>query len=424
MTFDTLNDEQQFAVNAIHKWILDRDDEDQFHLLVGSAGTGKTYCVRALADQLRGRLVFTAPTNKATKVLREGLTTKDYRPDCRTIYSLLGLKLEASGEVKTLTVPEDPIDLSQFRCVIVDEGSMINEQLRQYIHEAADSFNVKFLFLGDPAQLPPVGEIRSPIWRIKRRCDLTKVMRHDNEILALATELRGMVDHPAPRPRLTTASGDGETGVFALGARDLMARVELAADNGDFSRPNDSKVIAWRNVTVDRWNKIIRARIFPEATSPWLVGDRALFTSPAKDTDGKPMASTDDEGEITRIGEDWHPFYADYKIWRITLTLDDNRIVQAHVLHEDSARMHADRLSELSTMAKANGRMWRQFWDFKDSFHQIRHAYAITAHRAQGSTYRAAYVDYRDVMTNQTRSEMMRCLYVACTRPKEALYLG
>lgn len=209
-----LNNEQAAALEAIEKW-LKPEDVEQFFVLSGSAGTGKTTLVRQLSDKMRGRLVFTAPTNKATRVLRQAVSTPNYKPECRTIYSLLGLRLEANGEVKELTAPEGPIDLSQYRCVVVDEGSMVNENLRQHIKSAAELFKIKFLFLGDPAQLPPVGELKSPIWRIKHGAGLIKVMRHDNQILALAMRLREQVDAANPSIKILNDHEGGE-GVWSL----------------------------------------------------------------------------------------------------------------------------------------------------------------------------------------------------------------
>lgn len=144
-----LNNEQAQALAAIDSFL--KSSAGNFFVLSGSAGTGKTFCIRELTNLTKGRFIFTAPTNKATKVLRESVTQADYKPECRTIYSLLGLRLEASGEIKELKAPEDPIDLSQYRAVIVDEGSMVNAQLFSHIQTTADKYHIKFLFLGDAA---------------------------------------------------------------------------------------------------------------------------------------------------------------------------------------------------------------------------------------------------------------------------------
>lgn len=421
----TLNAEQATAIAAITEW-LKPENTEQFMVLKGGAGTGKTFCVRQLTETMRGKLVFTAPTNKATKVLRESVTTKDYKPECRTIYSLLGLRLEASGEVKVLTArsnDDEPLELEQYRCIIVDEASMVNDNLREHIHNAANKFGLKFLFLGDEAQLPPVGEARSSIWRIRNVVELSTVMRHDNQILTLATHLRSLVDHATPK--LSIADDyDDSVGVRILPTQSFVEHIMSAADNGDFSEPNSSKVIAWRNVTVDRYNRIIRGRIFPGATQPWLVDDRVLFMAPGRDLEDRPMASTDDEGRVARVMEDWHPIYGDFRTWRVSITLDDNRTVIAQALHESSLTRYTEKVQELGNEANANRKKWKDFWAFKEAFHQLRHAYALTAHRAQGSTYQTVFVDYKDILLNRTKPEAMRCLYVAATRSKEWLYLG
>jgi len=415
--------EQSSALDAIENWLALPPDQEPFFVLSGSAGTGKTFCIRELTDRIKGRFVFTAPTNKATKVLRESVTRPDYKPKCRTIYSLLGLRLEANGEVKELKAPEDPIDLSSLRAVVVDEGSMINNQVMSHIQRAAVDYKVKFLFLGDPAQLPPVKELRSPIWTLPVGARLETVMRHDNQILELATRLRNQVDKFSPSIKLL-ANHDDTQGIWKLAGVYFTQEMLKQARGGRFSVADGSKVIAWRNLTVDRYNKLIRNAIFDEPTQPWLVGDRVLFAGPAKDLDDEPMASTDDEGTITRVDTEWHALAGDFKIWRIAITLDDNRPVIARVLHEDSQATFAQHTEQLAAAARGNSRLWKKFWEFKDLFHSLRYAYAITAHRSQGSTYDTAFVDWQDILANHNRQEAYRCLYVACTRPKRALILS
>lgn len=396
-----------------------------FFVLAGYAGTGKTYCLRQLAENFRGRLIFTAPTNKATKVLRDVLTTEQYKPECRTIYSLLGLRLEANGEVKVLAHPEDPVDLTKYKAIIVDEASMVNSALLKLIREVATAQKIKFIFVGDPAQLPPVKEALSPVWVIgDSRAELLHVMRQDNQILTLATALRKQIGHPTPRFLTKDDNAEGE-GVWQVSREDFERRIMADAEAGLFSRPSHAKAIAWRNVTVDKLNTLIRAKLFDNASQErWLPDDRVILTEPARTLDDEPLASTDDEGVITHIDTGQHPRYDAFKVYNIHITFDDNRTGVLRVLHEDSFRDHAAHAEALAVAARAEPRKWCLFWQFQESFHKIRHAYAITAHRAQGSTYDTAYVDWRDILTSPNRAEAFRCLYVACTRPKKRLILG
>lgn len=414
-----LNDEQEAALGSILSWL--DDPSESFMVLEGPAGTGKTFLVQELRKRMKGRTVYTAPTNKATRELRKSVTTPDYKAECRTIYSLLGLKLEANGEVKELSAPEDPVDLSDFRLVVVDEGSMINENLRQWIKQAAEQYHVKFLFMGDRYQLPPVGEKRSPIWLIKNRVVLTKIERYHNQILKLATGLRGAIDMAFPKVDFRNDNADGE-GVWVFDERKFREQILDRAD--EFAKPDKSKVIAWRNVTVDSFNAIIRSRLFRNEIEPWLPTDRVIFTSPARNLDDAPMASTDDEGTVERVEVDSHPIYSEFRCFRLTIVMDYGPPAVAWVIHPDSQLAFARRSEELAQDARVNRRLWGKFWEFKEAFHSLRHAYAITAHRAQGSTYENAFVNWRDILLNRERHEAYQCLYVAATRPKKQLIAG
>lgn len=429
-----LNDQQQEAFDLMVKWLDPEADlaASPYFVLEGFAGTGKTFTCKALVSAIKGRVCFTAPTNKAVKVLRATLTNDSYRPECATIYSLLGLMMVANGEVKELKGrdkdDEEKLDLGNYRLVVVDEGSMLNSIVMAHIREAQAQYGVRFLFMGDPAQLPPVKELASPIWKLTGgHAKLTKVERHDNQILTLVTQIRKVVDHPAPNIKLMD-DNDGAQGVWVMSNADFRRAIVRRADRGDFSEQTLAKVIAWRNVKVDEYNDLIRQVLYrdgyPDGVPKFVATDRVIFTGPAQDLDDQPMAKTDDEGTVTSVHVVSHPVYSDFKCFRLGITLDTNRLVTAFTLHP-AEQGKFDRESEsLATTARSNGRAWRDFWAFKEAFHGIRHAYAITAHRAQGSTYTAAFVDYRDILINRNRQEAYRCLYVACSRPTTELYLG
>lgn len=420
----TLNEDQTAALDRILEWLANPLGES-FFVLKGSAGTGKTFTVKELVRQFKGRIVFTAPTNKATKVLRATLKTPQYNPECRTIYSLLGLRLEPNGEIKELKVPDDPIDLSEFRLVVVDEGSMLNKAVLQEIQAALNTFkHLRVLFMGDAAQLPPVGEVRSPIWDLPKIAALNKVMRHDNQILALATKIRGVVDSPTPNLTLAT-DNDGKQGVWKIDKNTFRALIASEAVKGRLTS-GKTKIIAWRNATVDTYNALARMAIFSSEAvkSRWLPGDRLIFTEPVKDFNDEIIATTDDEGLVERVQVEYHPIHGTVKCFRVTVQIDDGPLVVAYAVHPEGQVEFTQQTETLSAIARSNPRKWKDFWAFKESFHACRHAYAVTAHRSQGSTYETAMVDYQDILLNRTRHEAFRCLYVACTRPTTKLVLA
>ena len=421
MTY-SLKGEQVAAAEAISAFLA--DPKKKTFLLEGGAGTGKTYTAQALLDSVKGRVLYTAPTNKATRVLRMTLSREDFKPECRTIYSALGLSMKENGEVKELTAPEDPVDLSAYKLIVLDEGSMVNSQVNAYIKRAQEAYGFKLLIMADFAQLPPVGEPFSPLRAVEDKAALTTPRRFENQILRQATALREAVDKPFMRLSLES-DNDDTGGVFRSGEGAYEEALRRLARDGDFSRPDCAKAIAWRNITVDRYNSLIRREIFgSEASALWLPGDRLSTLGPCMDLDGKKIADTDDEGLVERVDVEYHPEFGNYKTFRITVTTDDNRLIVLRPLHPESAAGHARELENLAQQAKSNKRLWGKFWDLKEAFHTIRHGYATTAHRSQGSTYETSFVDWRDILVNRNLTEARRCLYVAFTRAKYRVYLN
>jgi ATP-dependent exoDNAse (exonuclease V) beta subunit len=116
--------------------------------------------------------------------------------------------------------------------------------------------------------------------------------------------------------------------------------------------------------------------------------------------------------------------YSEFTVFRIVVQLDTGKTVIARALHPSCRALYDEKAARLADMARANSRLWKEFWTFKEAFHSLRHAYSITAHRAQGSTYESVFVDVQDILLNRNRQEAFRCLYVACSRPKFKLIMA
>lgn len=414
-----LNTGQELAIKELTQFL--QDPEKGYFVLKGFAGTGKTFCMQYLLKSIKVRLLFTAPTNKATKVLRTTLTTDTYKPRCCTIYSALKLRLEANGELKELKIPDDPVDLTEYDAVVVDEASMIPDKLFKVIQTVQARQNLKFIFLGDPCQLPPVKEVESPVWKIDcGQATLSEVMRSGDAILGQATAIRAQIGKFMPNFTKIETHTPSE-GVFWLPTPDVLAMIQSDVEVGNFQKPECSKIIAWRNITVNAYNRMVRSKIFQDPTIPtWVQTDRLILTSPY-DVNEDIRLNTDDEGTVTKTEVITHPEYSDFTCWRLRVMLDTNMTAEIIALHEDSQVAYQRTLQEKLEAARALPKLWRPYWNFIEAFAQVRHAYAITAHRSQGSTYDTAYVDWRDILVNRDRQEAFRCLYVASTRPKRRL---
>lgn len=417
----SLNPDQELAVRLIIDFIADPDPASPFFVLKGYAGTGKTFIMKevlARCARTYSRFAFTTPTNKATKVLRSATGSAS------TIYSLLGLRIEKNGELKTLVGGEKPQDLSDLDVIFLDEASMVNQRLFSILHDAAKGHNLKIIFMGDAGQLPPVGEVASPVWGIEQGAALSKVMRHDNQILQLVTDIRSVMNDFSPSISIKS-DNDGKEGVWKLAKAAFKESIYNAALKGEFADGSKGKVIAWRNERVSEYNDLIRRAIFGAASIPghYVLGDRIVATSPCKQGEDYVLG-TDDEAIIEGVAETTHYKEPKYRALELKCRTEDNRLIRLLVLHPDSKFLFDNDCQELAHAAKGAPRLWKLFWNLKELFHEVKYAYAITAHRSQGSTYETVYVDYVDILYNRNRKEAFQCLYVACSRPTKKLVLA
>jgi len=411
------------AEGIIHSGPKFTNTNQPFFLLKGYAGTGKTFCIQELVNAGTFRpseICFTAPTNKAVKVLRNYLDEAGLEACVtKTIYSLLGLSLQTNGEVKELAKPEEPVNLSQYKVIIVDEASMVNRFLMDAIHDAFDVWKVPFIFMGDPAQLPPVGEISSPVWKIENGYTLTKVLRYGNSMLDLATSIRNVVDSPFPSVKIVT-----DAPVFRVPKAEWLDQIEA---NIELFKSDQAKIISWRNIKVDEYNAYVRRLIFGREAAKsahWLPTDKIVATSRVTDLDDNILLQTDETAEILEIVEGKHPNYTEFDIYNILALDERDHKITLRTLTASGQFHLSNRLNELSMEAKGGKRhKWKEFWELKEAFAEIRHSYAITSHRSQGSSYLKTFVDLEDIMLNRNKAEAFRSLYVACTRQREELWI-
>ena len=411
-----LNEEQRYAVGRMHSFI---NSNESFFVLNGPAGTGKTSCVTALIAETSVNVALTAPTNKATKVLRDlGNKFPEGKAETATIYSILGLRLDKSGE-EVRVAGTGSNRAGRYAVIVVDEGFMVSRKLMRYIREAALEFDSKFIFMGDPYQLPPVKESMSEVSLLPNPVFLTKVMRHDNQILSLATAIRTSIANSTPLPAIVS-NYDDSGGVRRVNSKAfLRMALERFSTQEYLDDPWSTKIVAYRNDTVKWYNSCVRRVLYGREADevPFTVGERVVVCQPIIcELGDEIMMTTDDEAEVLGIKEEFHPIFRGLLVHRLTLLPDDSpELVTAYVLHESSTSAYEKLKATLAENANKSNR-WGDYWRLIESIHDVRPAHAITAHRAQGSTFLTSMVDADDILSNRNKNEAVRCLYVAVTR--------
>lgn len=401
------------------EFIQDPDPVSPFFVFAGFAGTGKTFCMREVAARLAPshcQIAYTAPTNKAAKVLR-GVTGA-----AQTIFSLLGLRIDKSGELKQLVSGKPPENLKDLDVVFLDEASMVNDNLMKELTIAVKRDGFRVVFMGDEAQLPPVKEATSPVWKLPVNARLTKVMRHDNEILELVTDIREVINSPAPCINIKSKH-HGDTGIWKMTKMGFKESIYNAAMAGGFADGGVGKVIAWRNMQVDEYNALIRNALWGAGADFYVPGERIVAAAPLSRGEEQLMM-TDEEAVVESVAVCKHPLEPKYMAYELKCRTEDNRTVRLITLHPSSRHVFESDCQALAHDAAAMPKLWKKFWELKDIFHDIKYAYAITAHRSQGSTYQNVWVDYQDILRNRNRKEAFQCLYVACSRPTTKLMLA
>lgn len=191
-----LNKEQLKASNYIKEFL---EKKDTSFLLLGPAGTGKTSTIINVFNNSLHKIAFCAFTNKATQVLKNAgkKFQVNFHADFETIHTLLALEPIYGNNYDEIKFKFDinKVDnLKKYTVIIFDECSTIPQDLFNYIYSAHEYIkfkhgkDLKFIFLGDFWQLPPVNEATSVVfdqsikskWPVSK---LTTVMRSNNDLM-------------------------------------------------------------------------------------------------------------------------------------------------------------------------------------------------------------------------------------------------
>ncbi len=430
-----------------------RSSDERVFILNGYAGTGKTSLVGAVVKSLAERKVpvmLLAPTGRAAKVFAANANHPAFTIH-RKIY-----RHDISGTASfNAPVPqENKLENAVF---IVDEASMIGSEtetgsnlLTDLIHFVYSGPGCKLILMGDTAQLPPVGQSESPAmtpdnlraYGLKvTRVTLTDVARQaaDSGILRNATRLRRTLAIPEDRlPEQVPLTINGLDDVNAIGADELPDLLDsLYRDDGR----NDTIVITYSNLSAVQLNRGIRAVVLNQEEE--LAPDDLLIAAKnnyhwagrVKELDfianGEIMRVVSISGTERRYGLRFADvvlepaerpgleFEAKIIINGLTdpsaaLGPELTRMLYQGV-YNDPDLMPPGASHEMRLRLMRKSAWWNAL--------QVKYAYAVTCHKAQGGQWKNVIVDLSYIPPEQQRHDFYRWLYTAITRARTSLWL-
>lgn len=445
----TPNGQQQQVIDQLTDFIWSPNDHEIF-VLKGYAGTGKTNLISAITKALKYikiKSVLLAPTGRAAKVL-----SHSSQKPVSTIHKKIFKKDLSSDGTMMFSLGENLHKNSLF---IVDEASMINvesdtslyqnnllESLFEYVFSGD---NCKLIFVGDTAQLPPVGSNESPALDEKylkqnyhlniSSYELTEVARQRSEsgILFNATKLRESLISPEfILPKLEVTND-----VININGEELEDALNSAYSN--YGQENVI-IVTRSNKRANLFNQNVRNRIYL-FEDDLCSGDKLMIVKNnyfwlKEDKPEAGFIANGDMAEITRITRREKLYGFNFTDCNIKLcdyeNLDEFSVkIITDSLYTDSTALSKEQQNQLFQEVMLDCEeipdRWGKMAYLKKSHHfnalQVKFAYSITCHKAQGGQWPCVFIDHGYVTDEMLDHNFIRWLYTALTRATDKVYL-
>jgi ribA/ribD-fused uncharacterized protein len=469
----SLNDQQKSALYELEKFIEDYGTEIT---LSGYAGTGKSTIIGIFSKWLdhrigRGNIVYTAPTHRANVI------TKQNNPNANvyTLSALFGFTpdTDIAMEQGSLDLRElefrskNQVKYEPGQLIIIDEASMVQDGLYEYIQKIVAKDGVSVIYVGDSAQLRPVkSDHISKVFTSDGvpQITLTKVERTgDNPILKEATRLRqgeGLSYQTDINDKGQGVLYTSDDAVIDENLKQIVSSEEFNAD------PLHFRVLTATNAAVSAYNSKIRSLRYGKFAKPFVKGDIIMgYSNKLRKPDGSYKLVNSGDYVIQNITDTTVKFKTDkgdieFKAFNLSIRptggtiMDDFQLTVIDKNEPDSKLFevveYKDRLWKMAKEAKQNGQI-SKYRDLVQMAYNvdnelnitknlednqgrlkirkaIDYGYAQTVWKSQGSTYSKVLIlsneidtfGYgRDVM--QLRNELR---YVAVSRAKNFVIIN
>ena len=444
--------EQDAAIQTFCGFLMDRDPMAVM-VMRGSAGTGKTALASAIVramTALKQQLLLLAPTGRAAKVF-----SLNSGHDAYTIHRRIYRQEAFTGDMTGFQ-----LNFNQYHdlLVMVDEASMIAndsygeaafgsgrllDDLIKYVYGGQ---NCRMVLIGDRAQLPPVGEDESPAlladvlrgYGLKvYECDLNQVLRQSEQsgILWNATVVRQMItrDEMTQLPQIRF---QGFADIRMVPGDELIESL-----NSSYSRVgmDETIVITRSNKRANIYNHGIRNTVLGReeqlSTGDSLMVVRNNYYWSEQKKAPFPFIANGDRMRVLRVRHQrelygFHfadailsfPDYDDYEL-SCTVMLDTLTTEAPALTREQNDHLFAAVQEDYADVAQKAERMKKIRDDSYYNALQIKFAYAVTCHKAQGGQWEHVYVDLGYMTDDMLTNDYIHWLYTAFTRATDTLFL-
>ena len=439
--------EQEHAIDVFSLFMTDRDDHVVM-ILRGSAGTGKTTLAGAIVramNVLKQKMILLAPTGRAAKVFALNAGHSAYTIH-RRIY-----RQKSAGDISAFNLN---FNNNRDTLFMIDEASMIANQgygesafgsgcllddLMQFVYNGQ---NCRMVLVGDKAQLPPVGEDESPAlmsdvlraYGMKvYECDLNQVLRQseDSGILWNATRIRTLIDDwVLPKIRF-----QGFADIVRVPGDEL---IESLATSYSRVGMDETMVITRSNKRANIYNQGIRNTVLDRedelcrGDQLMIVKNNYYWTEQSKEIS---FLANGDIAVVQRVRNVQELFgfrfadvtmtLPDYDSYELTATviLDSLTTESPALSREQQEQLYNAVMEDYADIPLKADRIKQLKKDKYFNALQIKFAYAVTCHKAQGGQWAHVYIDQGYMTDDMLTPDYIHWLYTAFTRATEKLFL-
>lgn len=453
--------EQAHALEVFAEFLTDRDPHAVM-ILRGSAGTGKTTLSGAIVrtlKEIRQKVMLLAPTGRAAKVFSLNSGSPAY-----TIHRRIYREKSFSGVEGQFNLNDNLYTDTLF---MVDEASMIANMglggmsfgsgclLDDLVHFVYQGRNDRLLLIGDKAQLPPVGEEESPALHAAMlegyglkvyECDLNEVLRQSEEsgILYNATMIRQMITHDdiTQLPKIHFA---GYSDIKPMPGAEL---IEALADSYHHVGLDDTIVVTRSNKRANVFNQGIRNMVLDreeelsQGDILMIVKNNYYWMEEERKSNNKLQSNeipaflaNGDRAKVLKVRRriDLYGFrfatlllqfpdYGNYEL-EATVLLDTLTSEAPALTHEQQEQLFHQIEEDYQDIPLKADRMKAIRQDQFFNALQVKFAYAVTCHKAQGGQWAHVYVDQGYMTDDMLNPDYIHWLYTAFTRATEMLFL-